>query len=70
MERTLNKIEDVWLAGDKPYLTGERISIADLLAACEVEQTPKSKPTFVSEASDILTRDQGEALVDVEFLSG
>nr|CAD7430861.1 unnamed protein product [Timema monikensis] len=39
MERTLNKIEDVWLAGDKPYLTGEQISIADLLAACEVEQT-------------------------------
>ncbi|XP_069703061.1 glutathione S-transferase theta-1-like isoform X2 [Periplaneta americana] len=37
MKNTLSLIENIWLK-DKPYLTGDKISIADLLGACEVEQ--------------------------------
>ncbi|XP_069703062.1 glutathione S-transferase theta-1 [Periplaneta americana] len=37
MKKTLGLIENVWLK-DKPYLTGDKISIADLLGACEIEQ--------------------------------
>jgi hypothetical protein len=29
----------VWLkGGEKPFLTGDQISVADILAACELEQ--------------------------------
>jgi len=39
MEATLNDIETVWLAkGEKPFLCGDKISAADILAACEMEQ--------------------------------
>lgn len=37
MITTLDLIENVWLK-DKPYLTGDKISIADLFGACEIEQ--------------------------------
>ena len=33
-------IENVWLK-DTPYLTGNKITIADLLGVCEIEQPSK-----------------------------
>lgn len=39
MEKCLNEIENVWLdCGRKDFITGDKISIADLLACCELEQ--------------------------------
>lgn len=37
MKTTLHLIEDVWLK-NSPYLIGDKITIADLLGVCEVEQ--------------------------------
>lgn len=37
MKTTLGLIENVWLK-DTPYLTGDHITIADLLGVCEIEQ--------------------------------
>ncbi|CAB3383917.1 Hypothetical predicted protein [Cloeon dipterum] len=37
MNETLDKIENIWLK-DRPFLAGDKISIADILGACEVEQ--------------------------------
>ncbi len=35
----LNCLLKVWLrGGEKPFLAGEQISVADILAACELEQ--------------------------------
>lgn len=34
----LEKIEHIWLDGQK-FLAGDEISVADILAACELEQT-------------------------------
>jgi glutathione S-transferase len=44
MKTTLGLIENVWLK-DKPYLTGSRVTIADLLGVCEIEQ-PSELFTF------------------------
>jgi hypothetical protein len=41
MKSTLRLIEKVWLK-DKPYLTANTATIADLLGVCEVEQLSKS----------------------------
>ncbi|XP_049937277.1 glutathione S-transferase theta-1-like isoform X1 [Schistocerca serialis cubense] len=38
MVETLNEVEEIWL-NNKSYLAGDKISIADLLGACEIEQT-------------------------------
>merc|ERR1719297_313050 len=39
MVACLNDFERVWLMnGDKKYLAGDKISVADILAACELEQ--------------------------------
>lgn len=40
MKMTLGLIENVWLK-DTPYLTGNEITIADLLGVCEIEQPSK-----------------------------
>jgi len=40
MKGTLDHIENVWLK-DTPYLTGDKITIADLLGVCELEQPSK-----------------------------
>jgi len=40
LKGTLEHIENVWLK-DTPYLTGDKITIADLLGACEIEQPSK-----------------------------
>jgi len=40
MTQTLDRLEQVWLK-DKPFLTGDKITIADILGACEVEQPRK-----------------------------
>lgn len=37
----LDHIESVWLKDNKPYLVGDKISIADLLGATEIEQPSK-----------------------------
>jgi len=37
----LDQLENVWLK-DTPYIAGQNISVADVLAACELEQ-----PTMV-----------------------
>ncbi|XP_063226245.1 uncharacterized protein LOC134533028 [Bacillus rossius redtenbacheri] len=39
MEKTLNHVETKWLLDGQLYLTGSCISIADLLGACEIEQS-------------------------------
>lgn len=42
MEATLDVIENVWLKPkEQKFIAGDKISIADLLAACELEQTSK-----------------------------
>nr|UYI58579.1 glutathione S-transferase 8 [Grapholita molesta] len=38
MESALNTFEDLWLGRGHRYVAGDSISVADLLAACEVEQ--------------------------------
>ena len=40
LKGTLELIENVWLK-DTPYLIGDKITIADLLGVCEVEQPSK-----------------------------
>jgi glutathione S-transferase len=40
MKGTLDLIENVWLK-DRSYLTGDKITIADLLGVCEIEQPRK-----------------------------
>ncbi|KAF0297405.1 Glutathione S-transferase theta-1 [Amphibalanus amphitrite] len=37
MERALDHLEAVWLR-DSPYVAGPQLSVADLLAVCELEQ--------------------------------
>lgn len=37
MIENLDLLENIWLR-DKPFLSGDEISISDLVAACEVEQ--------------------------------
>ena len=39
MKKTLDQIETIWLAnGKKKYLCGDKISVADIVAVCELEQ--------------------------------
>ena len=39
MHKTLDAIENIWLEnGQKKYLCGEKISVADIVACCELEQ--------------------------------
>ncbi|KAG8225500.1 hypothetical protein J437_LFUL014136 [Ladona fulva] len=39
MEKTLDDVENIWLQkGKKKYLAGDKISVADIWGACEVEQ--------------------------------
>ena len=39
MEKNLEQIENVWLEnGNKKYLCGDKISVADIVALCELEQ--------------------------------
>lgn len=38
LQKTLNIIEEIWLK-DKMFLASDQISFADLLCACELEQT-------------------------------
>lgn len=40
METVLEQLETVWLK-DQPFVAGNNISIADLMAACELEQPGK-----------------------------
>lgn len=44
MEHTLDDIERYWLkdSDSKPFIAGEGLSFADLLAACELEQPSKT----------------------------
>lgn len=37
METVLKQFETIWLK-DKPFVAGNQVTIADLLAACELEQ--------------------------------
>lgn len=37
MEESLNHLENVWLSSSK-YIVGDNLTIADLFAACEIEQ--------------------------------
>ena len=39
MNRVLDQIETIWLEnGQKKYICGEKISVADIVACCELEQ--------------------------------
>ena len=39
MEKVLDQIETIWLEnGQKKYLAGDKISVADIVACCELEQ--------------------------------
>lgn len=40
MDQALDLFEKHWLK-DRPYMAGEKISIADIVGACEVEQPSK-----------------------------
>lgn len=40
MIENLNLLENIWLK-DKPFLCGDKISVSDLVGACEVEQPSK-----------------------------
>lgn len=40
MSNCIDIIETVWLK-DKPFLTGDTISVADIFCACELEQPRK-----------------------------
>ena len=42
METALDELENVWLK-DRPYVTGDKITIADLIALCEVDEPRKFK---------------------------
>lgn len=39
MENSLKDMETLWLANHKKYITGDKISVADIFAATEIEQT-------------------------------
>lgn len=41
MNSSLDNVENLWLGSQSPYLTGTQISVADLFAACEIEQVGK-----------------------------
>lgn len=47
MNNCLDIIENVWLK-DKPFLTGDTISVADIFGACEIEQPRKLRRFFDS----------------------
>ena len=39
VNRTLDQIESIWLAGGKnKYVAGDKISVADIMLCCELEQ--------------------------------
>lgn len=38
MERTLDDLENIWLKEGQRFLTGDRLTAADIWAACELEQ--------------------------------
>ena len=39
MKKTLDQIEQIWLDnGKKNYIAGDKISVADIVAVCELEQ--------------------------------
>lgn len=42
MEMNLHVVESTWLE-NKEFLTGNTMTVADIFAACEIEQTRKSK---------------------------
>lgn len=43
MENCLSEIENIWLdRGKKQFIAGDKISVADLLACCELEQPGKN----------------------------
>ena len=40
MEKVLDQIETIWLDnGQKKYICGDKISVADIVACCELEQS-------------------------------
>jgi len=45
MSNCIDIIENVWLK-DKPFLTGNMISVADIFCACELEQPRKLHESF------------------------
>jgi glutathione S-transferase len=52
---TLDKIEKVWLEdGKKKYIGGDKISVADIVACCELEQ-PSVAGFDVREGRPVLT---------------
>jgi len=55
LNSTLDVIENIWLSkGDKPFLCGDKISVADILAACEMEQ-PSMAGLTLTDGRPILT---------------
>jgi len=55
MVSCLNDFERIWLAGgDKKYVVGDTISVADILAVCELEQ-PSMAGYDVTKDREVLT---------------
>ena len=54
MENCLEEVERVWLKnGEKDFIGGGKISVADILAACEMEQ-PGINPFFIPTSLPLL----------------
>lgn len=43
MDKCLDQFETLWLSDDKKFIAGNEISVADIWAACEIEQPSKEK---------------------------
>lgn len=41
MKKALKNFEDLFLSDDKKFMFGDKLSYADLAAACEIEQPRK-----------------------------
>ncbi|MCL4128019.1 UNVERIFIED_CONTAM: hypothetical protein GTU68_005877 [Idotea baltica] len=41
METSLDQLESIWLAKGDPYIVGSKLTLADLLAICELQQPGK-----------------------------
>lgn len=44
MEATMDNFEKMWLNDDEDYVVGKEISVADLMALCEIDEIREFHP--------------------------